>query len=143
MNGLLKGTVSRDFCCSFFSWIIFPQAHENNTRVISIFSQKFAEIFTGQGAPPVSTTPAANFAKSSAGVVSSGGKFATGVNDTSGNLPPVSTTLAANLPLVANNGKQYQTADNLKWTGRKKFISMLTLLPIGVQRNNENFFDWR
>jgi hypothetical protein len=34
--------------------------------------------------PPVSTTPAANFATSFASVVDTGGKFATGVNDTSG-----------------------------------------------------------
>jgi hypothetical protein len=31
----LKGTVSRDFCFRIFSWIIFPQAHENNVKVIS------------------------------------------------------------------------------------------------------------
>jgi hypothetical protein len=58
--------------------------------------------------PPVSTTPAANFATSFASVVDTGGEFATGVNntggkfaadvyDTSGNLPSVSTTPAANL----------------------------------------------
>jgi hypothetical protein len=45
---------------------------------------------------PVSTTPAANFSTSFASVVDTGGKFATGVNDTSKNLPPVSTTLVAN-----------------------------------------------
>jgi hypothetical protein len=37
-----------------------------------------------------------------------GGKFAIGVNDTSGNLPPVSTTLAANFatsfPIVVDTG---------------------------------------
>jgi hypothetical protein len=52
------------------------------------------EIFASQGAPPVSTTPVANFATSFAGVVDTGGKvstipaekFATGVNDTGGNL---------------------------------------------------------
>ncbi len=66
--------------------------------------------------PPVSATPAANFATSFASVVDTGGKFATGVNDTAAgindtgcNLPPVSTTPAANLPPVsmipvANNG---------------------------------------
>jgi hypothetical protein len=32
--------------------------------------------------PPVSTTPAANFATSVTSVVDTGGKFATGVNDT-------------------------------------------------------------
>jgi hypothetical protein len=51
----------------------------------------------------------ANFATSFAGVVDTGGKFATDVNDAGDKLPPVSTTLAANLPLVsttpvANNG---------------------------------------
>jgi hypothetical protein len=77
-------------------------------------------IFASQGAPPVSTTPAENFATSFASVVDTGSKFATGVNDTGGKfatgdnnaggkLPPVSTTPAANLPPyettpVANNG---------------------------------------
>jgi hypothetical protein len=45
---------------------------------------------------PVSTTPAANFATSSACVVDTGGKFAPGVNDAGGKLPPLSTTTAAN-----------------------------------------------
>jgi hypothetical protein len=51
--------------------------------------------------PPVSTTPATNFATSFTSVVDTGGKFAigvndtgskfaAGVNDTGGNLPPVS-----------------------------------------------------
>jgi hypothetical protein len=42
-------------------------------------------------------TPAANFATSSAGVVDTGGKFATGVNDTGG-----------------KQWEQYQPAGNLK-----------------------------
>jgi hypothetical protein len=53
----------------------------------------------------------ANFATITAGVVDTGGKFATSVNDTGGynTLPPVSTISAENLPLVstipaANNG---------------------------------------
>jgi hypothetical protein len=72
----------------------------------------------------VSTKPAANFATSSACVVDTGvndndGKFATGVNDANGKLPLVSTTQGARLPPVtftpvANNGNNYQTADNLK-----------------------------
>ncbi len=58
------------------------------------------------------------------------------------NLPPVSTA-----PAAAGNGKSsiveerlysfffafYQSAYTLKWTWRKKFIYMLTLLPKGVQ----------
>jgi hypothetical protein len=42
------------------------------------------EIFASQGAPPVSTTPAANFATSFASVVDTSEKFATGVNDSGG-----------------------------------------------------------
>jgi hypothetical protein len=42
------------------------------------------------------------------GVNNTGGKFATGVKDAGGKLPLVSTTP------VANNGNNYQTADNLK-----------------------------
>ncbi len=58
---------------------------------------------TGGKLPPVSTTPAANFATSSPCVVD------TGVNDGGGKLPPVSMTPPANLSpvsltLVANNG---------------------------------------
>ena len=64
----------------------------------------------------------ANFATSSAGVVDTGGKFATGVNNTGG-----------------KQREQYQTTDNLKWTWRKKFIYMLTLLS---KRNNENFSEF-
>ncbi len=46
------------------------------------FFRKFAEIFANQwlSAPPVSTTPAVNFA--TAGVVDSDGKFTTEVNVT-------------------------------------------------------------
>ncbi len=57
---LLKGQCHEIFCFRFFSWITFPQAPENNSRVIYNFFWKFEEIFAGQGAPPVSTTPLAN-----------------------------------------------------------------------------------
>ncbi len=46
-----------------------------------------------------------------------GGKFATGFNDTGGKF-----------------ATSVNEADNLKWTWRKKFIYMLTLLPKGVQK---------
>ncbi len=48
------------------------------------FFRKFAEIFASQGAPPVSTTPVANFSTIFASVVDTGGKFATGVNNAGG-----------------------------------------------------------
>jgi hypothetical protein len=72
------------------------------------FFRKFAEIFASEGAPPVSTklvanlprvstTPVANFATGSTGVLDTGGKFATSVNNTCGKL-----------------WEQYQTTDILK-----------------------------
>jgi hypothetical protein len=72
------------------------------------FFQKFAEIFASQGAPPVSTTPAANFStifasvvdtgsKFATGVNDTGGKFATGVNDAGGKLPPISISCCRHL----------------------------------------------
>ncbi len=75
---LLKGQCHKIFCFRFFSWITFPQAPENNIRVISNFFLRNARCTTGVNdtvakLPLVSTTPAANF-------------------------PPVSTTSAANLP---------------------------------------------
>jgi hypothetical protein len=60
----VKGTVSRDFLLLVFFLNQFPPS----PRVFQ----------------PVSATPAANFATSFASVVDTGGKFATGVNDTGG-----------------------------------------------------------
>jgi hypothetical protein len=49
-----------------------------------------------QGAPPpVLTAPVAHFATCIAGDVDIGGKFATSVNNTGGNLPQVSMTQAS------------------------------------------------
>jgi hypothetical protein len=69
------------------------------------FFRKFAQIFGSQGAPPVSTTPVANFSTIFASVVDTGVKFATGVNYAGGKLPRVSTTPAAKLPPVSLGGK--------------------------------------
>ncbi len=57
---------------------------------------------TQQKLAPVLTTLVANFSTGNAGVLDIGGKFATGVNDTGGNLPLplVSRTPALNLPFV-------------------------------------------
>jgi predicted lactoylglutathione lyase len=61
-----------------------------------------------QGAPPVSTTPAANFATNFTSVDDTGGKFATSINDTGSKFATgVNDT----------DGKQwgqYQAADTLK-----------------------------
>jgi hypothetical protein len=50
--------------------------HEDTLGSFQLF-QTFTEIFASQGAPPVSTTPVANFASGTAGVADTGGKFET------------------------------------------------------------------
>ncbi len=72
---LFKGTVSRDFLLLVFFMNQFPPS----PRVFHLdrfdFFRKFTEIFAGQGAPPVSTTPVANFYTIFASVVDTGGKY--------------------------------------------------------------------
>jgi hypothetical protein len=90
-----KGTVSRDFLLLVFIMNQFLP----HPRVFHLdrfeFFRKFAEIFASQGAPPVSTTPVANFPPVSAtpaenfytifaSVVDTGGKFAPGIVGTGG-----------------------------------------------------------
>jgi hypothetical protein len=68
---------------------ITDSCNEPLIRVISNFFRKFAEIFASQGAPPVLTTPMANLAPAS---TTPGANFATGtagIVDTSGKLPPM------------------------------------------------------
>ncbi len=121
--------MSRDFLLLFFYESVSPQPQSIPLGPFQIFSKirgdirksscttgvndtggKFATGVNDNGGklPPVSTTPAANFATSSPCAVDTGGKFAPSVNDAGGKLPPVSTTPAANLPPasttpVANN----------------------------------------
>jgi hypothetical protein len=71
----LKDSVTRFVCFRFFSRIIFPQAPENNVRLISIFFENSRRYSQVEGAIPVSTTPTVNFAIGTAGVVDTGGKF--------------------------------------------------------------------
>ncbi len=45
--GKLKGTVSREFCFRFFSWITFPQVPKNDIKVISNFfenSRRYSQV---------------------------------------------------------------------------------------------------
>ncbi len=111
MRRIFKGTVSRNFCFWFISWISFPPAPEYSIKTVSNF------IFASQGAPPVSTTPpvstapVANFSTIFASVVDTGGKFTTGVNDTGGKF--------------ATGGKQWEQVLNcwqLKMNFKKKCI---------------------
>ncbi len=82
---ILKGQCHEIFCFWFFSLSVSPQPQSIPLRSFQIF-RIFPEIFASQGAPPKSTTPAANFSTSFPCVVDidTGGKFATGVNDTGG-----------------------------------------------------------
>ncbi len=57
-----------------------------------------------------STTPAANFATSFASVVATGGKFATGVNDTSGKFVTGTGGKHGALNTSANLKKKFETA---------------------------------
>ncbi len=78
--------MSRDFLLLVFFMNQFPP----RPRVFLVyrfdFFRKFAEIFASQGAPPVSTTPVANFPQVS--------------TTSAAKLPPVSTTPAANFSTV-------------------------------------------
>jgi hypothetical protein len=73
--------------------------------------------------PPVSTTPAANFATSFTSVVDTGGKFAAGVNDTGG-----------------KQWGQYQAADTLNVNLMQNFIYMVILLSKDVPTKLLKFF---
>ncbi len=96
--------------------------------------RKYSQI-ASQNALPVSTTDTRG--KFAIGVNDTGGKFAsrcqrrrwqiaTGINDTWGKFATGENNTGG------KQWEQYQTTDNLKWTWRKKFIYMLTLLPEGV-----------
>jgi hypothetical protein len=61
------------FCFWFFSWVSFPPAPEFPIRTILIFFENSR--VASQDAPPVSTTPAANFTTSFLSVVDTGGKI--------------------------------------------------------------------
>ncbi len=113
-----KYSVTRLFCFRFFHGSSSLKPLKITLGHLQFF-WNVLELFTSQGAPPVSTvschsmTPAANFSTGTAGVV-----------DTSGKL-----------------WEQHQTADPLKWTCWKKFIYMLTVPHKGV-KNSNNFSQW-
>ncbi len=121
---LLKGQCHEIFCFRFFSWITFPQAPDNNIRIISNFfenSRRYSQVkvhhrcqrHRRQILPPVplvllipvaNLPPVANNWNNIRLQIPESeleGKFAVGVNDAGGKLPPVSTTPAANLPPVS------------------------------------------
>jgi hypothetical protein len=79
----VKGTVSQDFLLQVF--FIFPQATDNNIRVISNFSIIRGDIRKSRGTTGINDTGGKFFHwYRCAAVVDTGGKFATGVNDNGG-----------------------------------------------------------
>ncbi len=87
-----KGTVARDFLLLVFSWINFSPAPELSTRTISNFFKNSRKYSQVKVHHRYQRHRQQSF-------------------------PPFSLVL---LITVANNGNNYQTADNLKWTWRKK-----------------------
>ncbi len=56
----LTGTVPRDFRLQVFYMNQFPPSPDYTIRVVLNFFENLQEIFSAQGAPPVSLTPVAN-----------------------------------------------------------------------------------
>ncbi len=88
---LLKGTVSRDFLLPVFSWITFPQAPENNFRIISnffensrIYSQVKVHHRCQRHRWQICHRCQWHRWQIADGINDTGGKFATGINDTGG-----------------------------------------------------------
>ncbi len=77
-NKPLKGTVSRDFRLLVFSWISFPQSPEYTMRAVSNFfenSRTYSQLKVCHRCQRYRWLIAT-------GVVDTGGKFATGINNT-------------------------------------------------------------
>jgi hypothetical protein len=90
----LKGQCHEIVCFRFFSWITFPQAPENNIRVIAAGINDTGSKFATSSACVVDTG-----GKFAIGVIDTGGKFAAGVNDAG----QVSTTSAAGVVDTGGN----------------------------------------
>jgi hypothetical protein len=74
----LKGQWHEIFCFWFFSCIIFSPAQDYSIRTVSFFSSQIRRGDIRKSR----CTAGGNFSTSFASVVNTGGKFATGVNDT-------------------------------------------------------------
>ncbi len=111
--GTFKGTVSRDFLLLVFLMNQFPPSLRVSHYSHYKFFQKFAEIFTSQGAPQVSTTPVANLPQVS---TTPALKLPPVSTAPAANLPPVSTTPAANFGTsfasVVDTGGKFATGVN-------------------------------
>ncbi len=150
---LLKGQCHK-FCSSGFFMGQSPQPQSTPLGQFRICLQIRGDICKSR-CTTISTTPATSFAISFAGVVDTGGKFATGVNDTGskfatsvnntgGNLPPVTMMPMATCHQYQQHRSQichqWQTMGTVsdcwqhKMSLKEKCICVLNLLPKCVQK---------
>ncbi len=87
----LKGQCHEIFCFRFFSWITFPQAPENNIRIVSNFfanSRRYSLVKVHHRCQrhrwQICRRCRWHRWQIAAGINDTGGKFATGINDTGG-----------------------------------------------------------
>ncbi len=131
----VNGTVSQDFCFWFFSLIIFPQASDNSIRVIKIFFDNSRRYLHVKGHQLYQRHR---------------NKFATGVNDTSGNTAGVVDTggiFATHTANVVDTGGKFATGVNIT-SGEREGGGLLLLwacyrryAPVGQQTEREFFID--
>ncbi len=159
----LKGQCHKIFCFRFFSWITFPQAPENDIRVISNFlenSRRYSQV-------KVHHRCRWHRWQIATGINDTGGKFATSINDTGGKFChhfrlccwhwwqicrrcqrcrwQIATGINEHRRQICHRCRWHRwqimgtisAADTLKWTWRQKFIYMLNLLPKGAQTKFE------
>ncbi len=88
---MLKGQCHEIFCFRFFSWITFPQAPENNFRIISNFfknSRRYSQVKVHHRCQrhrwQICRRCQWHRWQIAAGINDTGGKFATGISDTGG-----------------------------------------------------------
>ncbi len=115
---LFKGTVSQDFLLLVFSWISFPTAQSIPLGPFWFFSKICGDIRNSR------CTTGGKFAT---GINDTGGKFAAGVDDIGGNLPSVSTAQAENLQKIGTISGCWEV------NKKEKCIYKLTLLLKDVQ----------
>ncbi len=169
---VFKGKVSRVFWLQVFFMTYLPPNPWKQHKGHFNFLRKFTEIFASQGGPlalmtpaanllplsstslanlpQVSTTPATNLATGTAGVVDTGGKFATSVSDTGSKFTAVSTTpvawqimgiisdcwhLKVNLKeiidlYVSSTTKRCRNKNNLNFSDLRFFTPLVSTTPV-------------
>ncbi len=122
-----RDSVTRFFASGFFPVSVSPRPQSIPLGPFWIFFQKIANIVASQGAPPVSKTPAANFATSLLVLLIPVAKLPPVSTIPAANLTPVPTTSVANCRRyqrhwqqifhrrtpVANNENNYMNADRI------------------------------